>query len=95
LIIIAEYNKYTHKIAAFNKLSSHLELVKAERAYYKQIIAEASKYVQSSFSINTPKSKDIFMHYSFDYTQLIHIPHDPLQPGSLFFLVPYNATQLP
>ena len=30
------------------------------------------------------------MHYSFDYAQQIHIPNDPLQPGPIFFLVPYK-----
>ena len=31
------------------------------------------------------------MHYSFDYAQQIHIPHDPIQPGPMFFLVPYKV----
>ena len=73
------------------KLNSHLKLVKDERAYYKQTIIDASRYLNETFSLNTPNSKDIEMHYSFDYAQQIHIPHDPLQPGPMFFLVPYKV----
>ncbi len=31
------------------------------------------------------------MQYSFYYAQQIHIPNDPLQPGPMFFLVPYKV----
>jgi hypothetical protein len=71
-------------------LSFHLDLVKEERAIYKKVIDEASKFVATSAGINAPNSKDIVMHYSFDYAQQIHIPNDPLQPGPMFFLVPYK-----
>jgi hypothetical protein len=73
------------------KLNLHLELVKNERAYYKQTIIDASKYIKDSLSLNIPNSKEIIMHYSFDYAQQIHIPHDPLQPGPMYFLVPYKV----
>ena len=39
-------------------------------------------------SANTPCSRQIEMHYSFDYMQQVHLPSDPLQPGPIYFLVP-------
>jgi hypothetical protein len=57
---------------------------------YKKVIDEASKFVATFTGINSPNSKDIVMHYSFDYAQQIHKPNDPLQPGPMFFLVLYK-----
>ena len=38
---------------------------------------------------NAPCSRQIEMHYSFDYAQQVHMPRDPpLQPGPIYFLVP-------
>ena len=67
-----------------------MDLVKEERAIYKKVFDEASKFVTTSAGINAPNSKDIVMYYSFDYAQPIHIPNDPLQHGPMFFLVPYK-----
>eukprot|EP00064_Thunnus_orientalis_P012825 superscaffoldBa00002010_g12861 len=39
---------------------------------------------------NPPCSRDLTMHYSFDYEQQVHYPSDPLQPGQVYFLVPCN-----
>ncbi|ELT90677.1 hypothetical protein CAPTEDRAFT_189695 [Capitella teleta] len=35
-----------------------------------------------------PCSKQISMHYSFDFAQQVHLPSNPLQPGPIYFLVP-------
>ena len=43
--------------------------------------------IQKNNAFNV-KSFDIEMHYSFDYAQQVHIPHDPIQGGPIFFLVP-------
>ncbi|KAF2880742.1 hypothetical protein ILUMI_25432 [Ignelater luminosus] len=29
------------------------------------------------------------INYSFDFTQKVHIPHDPFQPDTIYFLTPY------
>ena len=31
-------------------------------------------------------SRDISVHYSFDYAQQVHFPSDPMQPGPIYFL---------
>ena len=36
----------------------------------------------------TPCSRNITAHYSFDMTQQIFYPNDPLQPGLMYFLTP-------
>ena len=42
---------------------------------------------------STPhNSKDIKVHYSFDYAQQVHYPSDPLQPGPIYFLTPRKCT---
>ena len=37
-------------------------------------------------------SVGIKAHYSFDYTQQVHFPSDPLQPGAIYFLTPRKCT---
>ena len=44
-----------------------------------------------SFTI-TPNTRDIKVHYSFDYAQQVHFPSDPLQPGPIYFLTPRKCT---
>ena len=91
---LVAYNKrnYGKHHLIVKSLSFHLELVKEERAIYKKVIDEASKFVATPTDINPPNSKYIVMHYSFDYAQQIHIPNDQLHPGPMFFLVPYKIT---
>jgi hypothetical protein len=92
--IVEKRNKSTldeHQELVKN-LSTHLELVKAERAVYKQSIIDST--ISCTAEINTqnaPNSKNMMMHYSFDYAQQIHIPHDPIQSGPMYFLVPYKV----
>ena len=51
---------------------AHLEKVVKERSLYQEMV-RASKVVmetdESKLGIHTPASKDITMHYSFDYAQ--------------------------
>ena len=37
-------------------------------------------------------SKDIKVHYSFDYAQQVHYPSDLMQPGPIYFLTPQKCT---
>ena len=39
----------------------------------------------------TANSRDITVHYSFDYAQQVHFPSDPMQPGPIYFLTPRCA----
>lgn len=40
-------------------------------------------------SIANPQEKNC-AHYSFDMAQQVHIPSYPLQPGPIYFLVPFG-----
>ena len=69
-----------------------LETVKQERAAYNKMVGSAKDVCRQlgvcELSANTPCSRQIEMHYSFDYAQQVHLPSDPLQPGPIYFLVP-------
>ncbi|KAK2191544.1 hypothetical protein NP493_52g05007 [Ridgeia piscesae] len=69
-----------------------LETVKQERAAYNKMVGSAKDVCRQlgvcELSANTPCSRQIEMHYSFDYVQQIHLPSEPLQPGPIYFLVP-------
>jgi len=80
------------KLRLLEEQTAHLHRVSEERTYYRQLVDE-SKEVVSQLDIgelrqNEPCSKDISMHYSFDFAQQVHLPHSPYQPGPLFFLTP-------
>ena len=70
----------------------HLKIVQQERSLYNSMCATSKNVCRqlgvSELSRNTPCSRQIEMHYSFDYAQQVHLPNDPLQPGPLYFLVP-------
>lgn len=72
------------KIANIEKMKAHLELVKHEREYYKNTI----KITKAS--LDNPQEKSS-VHYSFDMAQQVHIPSNPLQPGPIYFLVPFKV----
>ena len=92
--IVEKRNKLSlieHQNLAEN-LSQHLQIVKLEREFYKTCISNASKHVSDSENFpNLENSRDMMMHYSFDYAQQVHLPNDPQQPGPMFFLTPYKV----
>ena len=47
-----------------------------------------SKYICRVTPCSQAHSRQIRMHYSFEYAQQVHLPSDPMQPGPLYFLVP-------
>jgi len=75
----------------------HLNIVDNERQFYKDSIDIAKRSVGTSFSILPSLGKTVpctfegTNHYSFDYFQQVHIPHDPDQVGALYFLTPYKV----
>ena len=70
----------------------HLRTVQEERSLYTSMVDEAKTTCQShqlsDFVRSAPCSRQVKMHYSFDYAQQVHLPSDPLQPGPIYFLVP-------
>ena len=73
----------------------HMETVKQERCAYNKMVGSAKDVCRQlgigKLSANTPCSRQIEMHHSFDYAQQVHLPSDPLQPGPICFLVPQNV----
>ena len=70
---------------------SHLDRVVKERSLYQEMVRESKVVMEteeSKLGVHTPASKDITMHYSFDYAQQVHFPSDPMQPGPMYFLCP-------
>ena len=68
---------------------AHLEKVVRERSLYQEMVRESKVVMEmeeSKLGVPTPESKDIMMHYSFDYGQQVHFPSDPIQPGPMYFL---------
>lgn len=70
----------------------HLRIVHLERSLYNHMVKQAKDTCQglqlTSFSKSLPCSRQLSMHYSFDYAQQVHLPSNPLQPGPIYFLVP-------
>lgn len=68
----------------------HLLHVKLERSLYRDQVTKAKQALKDvkHLSKNEPCSKDVGVHYSFDFAQQIHFPSDPLQPGPMYFLTP-------
>ena len=80
-----------NKTARLKKQEEHLLQVSRERSLYQELVKDAKLTVKDmgwKLGQNDPCSKDITMHYSFDYAQQIHYPSDPMQPGPMYFLVP-------
>ncbi|XP_014674791.1 PREDICTED: uncharacterized protein LOC106814923 [Priapulus caudatus] len=79
------------KSAELLKQQDHLVKVTLERTLYQDMVKKASNTFKDSaikLGKNAPMSRDIKMHYSFDYAQQVHYPNDPYQPGPMYFLVP-------
>ena len=88
------------KSNAVKSAEKHLLTVQLERSFYRTTCADCRRSVQDCFttddSFEPPplssrfpaNSKDIQVHYSFDYAQQVHFPSDPLQPGPIYFLTP-------
>ena len=74
------------------KQQTHLQQAVRERAEYQSMVAASKTTCESnqlsSFSRNTPCSRQMVVHYSFDYAQQVHLPSNPLQPGPIYFMVP-------
>ena len=72
----------------------HLNTVKTEREFYREVCEEATRTfesVENTICLNEshdPCSLDGTMHYLFDFVQQVHIPSNPMQPGPIYFKTP-------
>ena len=92
------------KSAAVQHAQEHLQIVQCERSNYKTTCDDCEREVKDFFtndgvfqppplSSQAPaNSRRIRVHYSFDYTQQVHFPSDPLQPGPIYFLTPRKCS---
>ncbi|KAL8620067.1 hypothetical protein ACOMHN_015349 [Nucella lapillus] len=76
---------HAEKQEALTIHQAHLSDVDAERAFYKAKRVVQQQAIQR-LELNAPNSKDLVMHYSFDYAQQVHYPCSPAQPGPMYFL---------
>ena len=69
----------------------HLSLAHVGIQYYRsqcQLATKSAVSFPSAFEKHLPCSFDGVAHYSWDYAQQLHYPHDPFQPGPIFFKTP-------
>ncbi|XP_033116317.1 uncharacterized protein LOC117116394, partial [Anneissia japonica] len=77
------------KSSILKKQEEHLRYAMMERELLNKTTAEAKKAVEGlglKLHQNRACSRDMTMHYSFDFAQQVHVPSNPFQPGPLFFL---------
>ena len=81
------------KLEMTQKLVTHLEVSREEREFYKQCTQNARDElgeVESPVNkYQTPCTTDYDnIHYTFDFSQYVTLPHSSQQVGALFFLSP-------
>ena len=82
---------------ALRMAEAHLLRATTERSLYRSQVASCKSAVQSHFTISgtfspPPPSSALpsgsgpaCVHYSFDFAQQVHYPHNPFQPGPMYF----------
>ena len=70
---------------------------------YQRAVEQSRAAVQAHFhnegefvppppnGIIAPATNSLTVHYAFDFTQQVHYPSNPLQPGPIYFLTPRKA----
>ena len=102
-ILRAANSSETSKFSTIREAEEHLHIVQIERSFYQSMHAvrvwEPCLQWMKNFTHQhchpptiTPNTRDMQVHYSFDYAQQVHFPSDPLQPGPTYFLTPRKCT---
>ncbi|CAC5399423.1 unnamed protein product [Mytilus coruscus] len=81
------------KLVKTQKLIDHIQSARTEREYYKlctQRARDELKLAESPIGkYNTPCSTNFEnVHYTFDFSQYVILPHSSQQVGALYFLTP-------
>ncbi|KAG8266542.1 hypothetical protein J6590_108221 [Homalodisca vitripennis] len=71
------------KMQTLEKMTLHLETVAKERKHYNDTIKKTRENLENGDTST--------VHYSFDMAQQVHIPSNPMQPGPIYFLVPFKV----
>ncbi|CAG4989263.1 unnamed protein product [Parnassius apollo] len=85
----------SEKLKLVEKSKQHLDLVQIERKYYNNVIKGATDSLTDSaltLGPHEPCSYDGVMHYSFDFAQRVHLPHNSQQIGPLYFLTGFKVS---
>lgn len=86
------------KLEIIELLKSHLGRFDRERKLYRDQITETKQALTShlskgqSLTPSVPCSYENACHFTFDMAQLVSIPHNPLQPGPIYFLCPFKIS---
>ena len=74
-----------------------MQRARCERSFYRTAVQDCRDSVKQFFTTNdvltVPEPGSALplgsgpdtMHYSFDFVQQVHYPHNPLQPGPMYF----------
>ena len=82
------------KSEVLRRQETHLEHARAERTHYQNMCKQSREAANIHslhdlhVSVTPPLSRNIALHYSFDFAQQVHFPSDPLQPGPIYFKTP-------
>lgn len=74
------------KAAKLRKLQEHLN--QEEHSVYQQMVESSRSACDNMLAPHSPCSNLNPCHYSFDFAQQVHLPHDPTQPGPIYFMCP-------
>ncbi len=89
-------NREDEKIRLHHQALEHLEYAKKERDYYRNCIKAAEKAYselepRQCVSPCKPDSRNISMHYSWDFAQQLSYPYEDQQVGPIYFKTPRRA----
>jgi predicted Fe-S protein YdhL (DUF1289 family) len=84
------------KSEVLKEAERHLLRATCERSYYRTVVRNCREIVKQHFTISgvtipapgsalPPGSGPDTMHYSFDFAQQVHYPHNPLHLGPMYF----------
>ena len=70
-----------------------------ERSYYRMAVKDSREAVHKFYNVDDMFSPPVGtavasgvgpqrVHYSFDFAQQVYYPHNPLQPGPIYFNTP-------
>ena len=79
------------ELSAANELSAHIEKARGERELYRQSVKESLEETPTPREVGPvpPVSRDLFkIHYTFDFSQHVTIPHHFRQMGLIYFMAP-------
>lgn len=93
---VLDEEKELKQAQLYREALDHLQQVQNERVYYKARIKLAQTHysqlpIGESQVINKANSRDIVMHYSWDFSQQLQYPFEDQQVGPIYFKTPRRA----